>query len=79
MEIRGRLVHNRRDRIVRDTGCNLREAAGETDGMRGAEVERPYDFARGESSEGTNPMSVTGTKQGRRDREGASRQEVEKT
>jgi hypothetical protein len=47
--------------------------------MRGAEVERPYDFAGGESSEGTNPKSVTGMKQGRRDREGANRQEVEKT
>jgi hypothetical protein len=49
------------------------------DDTRGAGVERRYGFAGGKSSEGENPTSVTGMKQGRRDQEGANRQEVEKT
>jgi hypothetical protein len=48
------------------------------DDMRGAGVERRHDFARGKSSEGDNPTSASGMKQGRREQEGVSRQEVEK-
>jgi hypothetical protein len=48
------------------------------DDMRGAGIERCYDFARGKSSEGENPTSASGMKQGRREQEGVSRQEVEK-
>lgn len=48
------------------------------DDKRGAGVERRYGFVRGKSSEGENPTSVTGMKQGRREQEGETRQEVEK-
>lgn len=48
------------------------------DGMRAAGVERRYGCAGGKSSEGENPMSVTGMKQGRRFVRSIIRQEGEK-
>jgi hypothetical protein len=54
------------------------EASCEADDKRGAGVERRYDFVRGKSSEGENPKSATGMKQGRKEWAGAKRQEVEK-
>jgi hypothetical protein len=45
------------------------------DGTRAAGVERRYDFEGGKSSEGGNPMSVTGMKQGWEIGGGTNRQE----
>jgi hypothetical protein len=55
----------------------LRDAAAErrADGMKAAGVERRYGFAGGKSSEGENPMSATGMKQGWKTGGGANRQE----
>jgi hypothetical protein len=47
--------------------------------MRGAASETAYGCVRGESSEGYNPMSGSGMKQGQQARGGAKRREVEKT
>lgn len=53
-------------------------AEGGADGMKAAGVERRYGCAGGKSSEGENPMSVTGMKQGRQFHRGINRQEGEK-
>lgn len=47
----------------------------EADGKRVAGVERRYGCGGGKSSEGENPMSATGMKQGRTDRGRENRQE----